>query len=44
MALSYDGSLFYIYVNGRLTATQAYDAFIPNQDGTFNLGYRSDNG
>jgi hypothetical protein len=43
MALVYDGSLFYIYVNGRLTATQAYDAFIPNQDGAYNLGYRSDN-
>ena len=44
MALVYDGALFHIYVNGRLTATQAYDAFIPNQDGAFNLGYRSDNG
>jgi hypothetical protein len=44
MALTYDGALFYIYVNGRLTATQSYDAFIPNQDGAFNLGYRSDNG
>jgi len=43
MALVYDGALFHIYVNGRLTATQAYDAFIPNQDGAFNLGYRSDN-
>ncbi len=44
MALTYDGALFYIYVNGRLTATQAFDAFIPNQDGAFNLGYRSDDG
>jgi hypothetical protein len=44
MALTYDGTLFHIYVNGQLTATQAYDAFIPNQDGAVNLGWRSDNG
>ncbi|MBE0544749.1 MAG: hypothetical protein IH623_25710 [Verrucomicrobia bacterium] len=44
MALTYDGSLFRIYVNGQLTATQAYAAFIPNQDGAINLGWRSDNG
>lgn len=44
MALTYDGSLFRIYVNGQLTATQAYDSFIPNLDGAINLGWRSDNG
>ncbi len=44
MALTYDGALFHIYVNGHLSATQAYDLFIPNQDGAINLGWRSDNG
>jgi hypothetical protein len=43
MALTYAGSLFSIYVNGHLSATQTYDAFVPNPDGAFNLGYRSDN-
>ncbi|HVV71453.1 MAG TPA: LamG-like jellyroll fold domain-containing protein [Verrucomicrobiae bacterium] len=44
MALTYDGSLFSIYVNGHLSATQTYDAFVPNPDGDTNLGYRSDDG
>jgi hypothetical protein len=44
MALTYDGSLFSIYVNGHLSATQAYDAYVPNPDGAYNLGYRSDDG
>ncbi len=44
MALTYDGALFHIYVNGHLSASLAYDLFIPNQDGASNLGYRSDDG
>ena len=44
MALTFDGALFHIYVNGHLSASQAYDAFIPNQDGAAELGYRSDDG
>jgi hypothetical protein len=44
VALTYDGALFHIYVNGHLSASQAYDLFIPNQDGAANLGYREDNG
>ena len=44
MALTYDGDRFHIYVNGQHTASQAFDIFIPNQDGALNLGYRSDNG
>jgi hypothetical protein len=43
MALTYDG-LFHIYVNGQLNATLAFDLFIPAQDGTTSLGYRSDGG
>ena len=42
MALTYDGALFHIYVNGQLTATQAYDMFIPNPDGNTSLGWRND--
>lgn len=43
IVLQYDGSLFYIYVNGRETVSQAYPDFIPNRNGMINLGWRSDN-
>jgi hypothetical protein len=32
------------YLNGNLSATQAYDAFIPNGDGWASLGFRFDGG
>jgi hypothetical protein len=43
IALTYDGSLFHIYVNGVHTIEQPYDIFIPNRNGASNLGWRSDN-
>lgn len=43
VVLQYDGSLFSVYVNGRLAAAQPYDAFVPNRNGAINLGWRSDN-
>jgi hypothetical protein len=43
IVLQYDGSLFYIYVNGVRTATASYDIFLPNKNGAINLGWRSDN-
>jgi hypothetical protein len=43
VVLQYDGSLFYIYVNGKQAAAQAYSAFTPNPNGAVNLGWRSDN-
>ena len=43
IVLQFDGSLFYIYVNGELTATTPYDLFVPNSNGAINLGWRSDN-
>lgn len=43
IVLQYDGSLFYIYVNGRETISQAYPDFVPNRNGLINLGWRSDN-
>lgn len=43
LVLQYDGSLFYVYVNGTQTAAQAYDGYIPNRNGAINLGWRSDN-
>ena len=43
IVLQYDGSLFYIYVNGVQTAVTPYDAFIPNGNGAINFGWRSDN-
>ena len=43
MVLQYDGSLFYIYVNGNLAAAQAFPAYVPNRNGAINLGWRSDN-
>lgn len=43
VVLQYDGARFYVYVNGRLTASQAFDSFVPNRNGAINLGWRSDN-
>jgi hypothetical protein len=43
VVLQYDGAMFQIYVNGRLTVSQAYDIFVPNRNGAINLGWRSDN-
>jgi hypothetical protein len=43
-ALTYDGALFRSYLNGNLSASQAYDAFIPNGDGWASLGFRFDGG
>lgn len=42
IALTYDGSLFHIYVNGVHAIEQPYDIFTPNRDGASNLGWRSD--
>jgi len=41
-ALTYDGALFYSYLDGNLAGTVAYDAFIPNGDGDTSLGFRFD--
>lgn len=43
IALTYDGNLFRINVNGRQVASSRYDIFIPNRNGAANLGWRSDN-
>jgi len=43
LVLQYDGSLFYVYVNGSLAASEQYDIFIPNKNGAINFGWRSDN-
>ena len=43
-ALTYDGTLFYSYLNGSLSGSVAYDAFIPNGDGWASLGFRFDGG
>lgn len=43
VVLQYDGALFYVYVNGHLTASRAFDSFVPNRNGMINLGWRSDN-
>jgi hypothetical protein len=43
IVLQYDGSLFYIYVNGNQVASAPYDDFLPNRNGAVNLGWRSDN-
>ncbi len=43
IVLQYDGSLFYVYVNGVLAGSQRYDIFVPNRNGAINLGWRSDN-
>jgi hypothetical protein len=43
-ALTYDGTLFYSYLNASLSGSVAYDAFIPNGDGWASLGFRFDGG
>jgi hypothetical protein len=43
IALAYDGKLFKIFVNGRLTYSQTYDIFVPNLNGKVNFGWRPDN-
>lgn len=43
IALSYDGKLFHIFVNGNQVASAPYDIFNANPAGAFNIGWRSDN-
>jgi hypothetical protein len=43
VVLQYDGSLFHVYVNGKLATSQAFNIFVPNSNGAINLGWRSDN-
>ena len=44
IALTYDGALFHIYVNGQLTVSQRYDIYNPaRSDGMTHLGWRNDN-
>ena len=42
MVLIYDGQ-FKIYINGELKLTESVDAFVQNQKGSINLGWRNDN-
>lgn len=43
VALVSTGSEFFLYVNGQLRASQTWEVFIPNRDGTADFGWRSDN-
>lgn len=43
IALTYDGSVFRINVNGQQVASARFDIFIPNKNDAINLGWRSDN-
>lgn len=44
LVLTFDGSTFSVYVNGRLATSQAWSEFyVANKDGKTNLGWRSDN-
>jgi hypothetical protein len=41
IVLSYDGSLFNIFVNGQLTVSQGWGLYVPNVDGNANFGWNS---
>jgi len=42
LVLSYDGSLFNLYVNGALRASTSWAAYVQNGNGTSTFGWRSD--